>query len=173
MTEWQDIEYLKTGTVTQQKVYEVIKASNVMNVLTGFNRMLAGTYPLGINIPGSDLDIICSYREGIKFMKIIRDEFHDHEDFSIVKKEIRGQESVIARFIYRKYKFEIFGQAIPVKTQYAYRHMIIEDKLLRERDNAFREKILDLKIKGLSTEEAFAILLGIKGDPYEGLLKLG
>jgi hypothetical protein len=49
--------------------------------------------------------------------------------------------------------------------------MIIEDNLLREYGTAFREKEIGLKIKGLSTEEAFAFLLGIKGDPYEGLLK--
>ncbi|RLD33842.1 MAG: hypothetical protein DRI83_08835 [Bacteroidetes bacterium] len=33
--------------------------------------------------------------------------------------------------------------------------------------------MLILKEKGLSTEEAFALLLGIDGDPYENLLKFG
>ena len=84
---------------------------------------------------------------------------------------IRGVESIIARFRFAGFKFEIFGQPTAVEQQYAYRHMIIEDKILSDRGEEFRKEVLILKEKGLSTEEAFAFLLGIDGDPYDGLMR--
>ena len=66
---------------------------------------------------------------------------------------------------------DVFGQAVSVKDQYAFRHMLIEHKILKSKGDKFRNKILALKEKGLSTEEAFASLLGIDGDPYTELLR--
>ena len=170
MKDWHDISYLRKGTPIQREVYDVITSINVMGFLAGFSPVLAGTFPIGINIPGSDLDIICSFNDQSRFLNVIRENFQYESDFSLNTKNIRGQESVIARYRYKDYKIEIFGQSLRVEDQYAYRHMIIESKLLEERGEAFRKKVLDLKIKGHSTEEAFAIVLGIKRDPYEGLL---
>ena len=48
--------------------------------------------------------------------------------------------------------------------------MIVENKILQQHPESFRQKIRDLKLKGLTTEEAFAKELGLQGDPYAGLL---
>lgn len=141
-----------------------------MDKLAAFTPVLAGTYPIGINIPGSDLDIICSFKDAVYFRDYLQQVFQDYQGYSVTEKMIRGIESVIVRFQSDGFKFEIFGQPIPVSEQYAYRHMIIECKLLQHHGESFRKKIVALKTKGLSTEEAFANILGIQGDPYEGLL---
>jgi hypothetical protein len=141
-----------------------------METLSAHSPVLAGTYPIGISIPGSDLDIICSYNDIDAFERTLDSEYADMKGYSMKRKFIRDRESVIARFLFDGFDFEIFGQSIPVNEQYAYRHMLIEDRLLRKHGTQFRKKILELKSKGLSTEEAFAKILGIKGDPYEELL---
>ena len=51
--------------------------------------------------------------------------------------------------------------------------MVIEDYLLRERGEEFRKEIIKLKQSGYKTEPAFCHLLGIDGDPYEGLISYG
>jgi len=51
--------------------------------------------------------------------------------------------------------------------------MLIEHKLLSTKGEKFRQDIIDLKNQGYKTEPAFAKLLGLGGDAYEELLKLG
>ncbi len=78
---------------------------------------------------------------------------------------------MVANFKVDSFEIEIFGQNIPSERQNAYRHMLIEHKLIIERGENFRQKIIELKQKGFKTEPAFAILLGLEGNPYIELLK--
>jgi hypothetical protein len=172
MRTWRDISYLKRGDPMQMEVYELMCEINVLGKLKAFDPILTGTYPIGIYLPGSDLDIACVYQDKHEFLDALKDAFKNHNYFMLKEKEIRGIESVICRFEYNDYLIEIFGQPIPVEEQYSYRHMLMEHQLLKENDETFREDIIALKKKGFSTEEAFAELLGIEGDPYEELLNV-
>ena len=96
--------------------------------------------------------------------------YGNHENFEIKKRMIRNQLSVIAKFQFKNQKFEIFGQEIPVLEQNAYLHMLKEYEIMQNRSVDFRQKIILLKEIGHSTEEAFAHLLEIHGDPYIELL---
>ncbi|HRF37192.1 MAG TPA: DUF4269 domain-containing protein, partial [Saprospiraceae bacterium] len=58
------------------------------------------------------------------------------------------------------------------RLQNAYRHLLIEARLLEERGPEFRQQIIELKQQGVKTEPAFARLLGLEGDAYEALLRL-
>ena len=66
---------------------------------------------------------------------------------------------------------EIFAKQEPVEEQYAWRHLSVMARLLKETPE-LRERVRNLKRTGMSTEEAFATLLGLKGDPYHALLTL-
>ena len=50
--------------------------------------------------------------------------------------------------------------------------MLVEDKLLAQHGEAFRQQIVSLKRQGYKTEPAFALALGLEGDPYLALLTL-
>ena len=50
--------------------------------------------------------------------------------------------------------------------------MMVEYQLLKEKGEGFKQQIIDLKKSGFKTEPAFAIALGLTGDPYEALLQL-
>jgi hypothetical protein len=77
----------------------------------------------------------------------------------------------VANFFSDSFEIEIFGQPIPTKLQFAYRHLIVEHNLLNKYGEAFRQQILALKQQGHKTESAFAIALDLTGDPYKELLK--
>ena len=48
---------------------------------------------------------------------------------------------------------------------------MVEYNLLNKHGEKFRQQIIELKRQGYKTEPAFALVLGLTGDPYIELLK--
>ncbi|MNT60724.1 hypothetical protein D3C72_1983240 [compost metagenome] len=96
--------------------------------------------------------------------------FENENHFSIREIVIHNQESVVANFFVETFEIEIFGQNIPTELQNGYKHMVIEDQILRSRDENFRLEIIKLKESGIKTEPAFGLLLGLNGNVYQELL---
>jgi hypothetical protein len=172
MPDFLTISYLQKGNARQQVVFNILEDLLIFNKLKKFTPVLTGTIPIGIDIESSDLDIICYCRNLEEFKKLVFAYFKYYDDFKIHEKEINTLETVIARFNYQGYQIEVFGQNRPVHEQEAYRHMLIELKILQEKGDEFKQQIIELKKQGIKTEPAFAKLLGLKGDPYSELLKL-
>ena len=169
-TNFLDINYLKEGNAIQKKVHKTITKNQIIKQLQPFNPILVGTFPLGINIDTSDIDIIGktnNYNETFDYLIKNFSEFHD---FKIQLKEEEQTKYILCSFWIKRFKIEIFLEDKDPKEQNAYKHMLIEDKILRKEDEEFKQKIIDLKNNGLKTEEAFALLLGLEGDPYQKLL---
>jgi len=172
MTDFKNIEYLKSGNPRQIKTYDTLTKLNIFKKLKAFNPILVGTIPIEIDIEESDLDIICHCNNHSKFLDLLTKTYGNEENFTTKIKSIGGIKSVICRFESNGFEIEIFAQNIPTEEQNAYKHMIIEHKILKEKGDEFKEKIIKLKKAGLKTEPAFAKLLGIVGDPYMQLLKI-
>ncbi len=167
---FENIQYLATGNIRQQNAYKVLNEYSVFDLLKKFQPILTGTIPINIDIESSDLDIICYWIDQKEFAEHLQKSFSKNTNFELVEKEIKGVQTVIARFQLGAFKLEIFGQNIPSREQHAYRHMLIEHKLLEKHGENFRQQIIQLKRAGIKTEPAFAKVLGIEGDPYESLL---
>jgi hypothetical protein len=172
MIDFLKIDYLKFGNGTQKVAHAEITGLRIFDALFEFRPVVAGTIPIGIQTCNSDLDIICEFRTREHFAKCLISLFGNRKDFIIKNKEFYGIPSVVARFQGDYFNIEIFGQAQPIEGQHAYRHMLIEHRLLKERGPSFRRAIIRLKNQGFKTEPAFAKLLGLEGDPYLGLLSL-
>lgn len=164
------IDYLQCGTARQQEAFAVLTEHRVLQKLTSFDPILAGTIPINIDIDSSDLDIICYWTDKAAFYKAVLAGFETEFAFTIQESIVSGREVVIANCRIGRFDIEIFGQNVPTRHQMAYRHLLIEHKLLEERGEPFRQAVIELKQSGYKTEPAFAKLLGIQGDPYEGLL---
>lgn len=143
-----------------------------MDILQDFDPIVVGTIPIGIDIDSSDLDIICFWQDQHFFNQKLADNFMIFEAFQIRIVTINSELTTIANFHIDHLEFEIFGQNVPSKSQFGYRHMLVENKLLLERGEDFRQEIINLKQQGYKTEPAFAKVLGMEGDPYQALLKL-
>lgn len=168
---FRNIEYLKSGNERQKLAFSEIKKHKVLEKLEKYNPILTGTIPI-VDLPESDLDIICECENHSEFSEYILQEFSSKKDFKIYSTRQNGIESTVAEFKTENFLFELFGQNIPTEKQNAYRHMIIENSILKEKGTEFKKKIKDLKSSGIKTEPAFAKLLGLDGDPYIELLKL-
>jgi hypothetical protein len=172
MINFDNIEYLKFGNIRQQDAYYELKELKIFEKLNKYNPLLAGTIPIEIDLPQSDLDIICCCENHDEFSRHMSELFENKTGFTIGSKDFNGINSTIAKFKTEKFDIEIFGQNIPTNQQNAYKHMIIEYEILKEKGSEFKAEIKKLKLKGLKTEAAFAKLLGLKGNPYEELLKV-
>lgn len=169
---FRNIEYLKSGNKRQKLAFSEIKKYKIFEILKRYNPILTGTIPIEIDVPESDLDIICECSNHSEFKAYLLDQFSHQKDFKVYSIKQYEIESTIAEFKTDNFLFEIFGQNIPTEKQNAYRHMIIEKNILNEKGFDFKQKIIKLKSDGVKTEPAFAKLLGLKGNPYTELLKL-
>ncbi|MBO9657431.1 MAG: DUF4269 domain-containing protein [Chitinophagaceae bacterium] len=168
---FEDISYLQHGTIRQQQAFRVLTAHQIIQKLDKFQPILAGTIPLNIDIPESDLDIICCWKNEEDFISALVEYFGKADHFEWHKTTIRNELSIICSFILEDFPVEIFGQTIESTKQMAYRHMLIEYQLLEEKGEHFRKEIIRLKEAGFKTEPAFATLLNLEGDPYTQLLQ--
>lgn len=169
---WADISYLQTGTPRQQAAYTTLHTLELFPRLRSYSPVLAGTVPLDIDTPESDLDIICEARDLSAFERDISAAFGTQTRFTLVRKAIGSTESVVARFRHNDFLLELFGQPRPVKQQNAYRHMLVESRLLAIGGDPARQAIREMKRTGMKTEPAFAAYFNLKGDPYQVLLEL-
>ena len=164
------ISYLANGNPTQRRAYEVLTAFRLFDLLQPFQPVLAGTIPLAIDIPGSDLDIICCWEDEAAFAEYVTRHFGHFPDFECLHKSIRNRPTVLARFTAGDFPVEIFGQNRPAAEQEAVRHLLVEYAILQEKGEEFRQAVIDLKMAGMKTEPAFGRLLGMEGNGYEELL---
>ncbi|MDR7856773.1 DUF4269 domain-containing protein [Tissierella sp.] len=167
-----EIEYLKSGNIKQQEVYKVLEELNIIETLDMYNPILVGTIPIEIDLPESDLDIICEVYDFVKFEELLKLIYGSYKEFDCRIREVDGIIRVVCNFIYNEWMFEIFGQAIPTVEQNAYKHMIIEHKILNVLSSKARETVISLKKNKLKTEPAFGELLNIDDDPYIFLLEM-
>ena len=172
MINFKEIEYLKSGNSRQQEAYKDLKELGIFEKLKNYNSILTGTIPIEIDLPESDLDIICSCKNHREFSKLLSELFKNQNEFNIHSKTYNGMQSTIAKFKTEKFEIEIFGQNKPTEQQNAYRHMLIEYQILKAKGKAFQSEIIKLKEQGIKTEPAFAKLLELEGNPYEKLLNL-
>lgn len=166
-----DIKYLKNGNNRQRQAYSILTNNQVLIKLKQFDPILVGTVPLNIDIENSDLDIICYFEDKEYFQNFIKNKFGNENKFTIRELRSLSSSAIVANFFLNDFEVEIFGQNIPTKQQFAYRHLIVEHKILNKYGEKFRQKIVDLKRQGHKTEPAFALALGLTGDPYKELLK--
>lgn len=172
IVDFTQIEYLRNGNKRQQAAYALLHNIRIMELLQPYNPLLAGTIPLGIDIPGSDLDILCYCPDMDRFTTELLQHFGHYEAFAFNQVQTLAGLATTVSFQVSGFPIEVFGQAVPTEEQLGYRHMLIEYRLLQERGPEFRQQIIDLKSSGLKTEPAFAQLLGLTGDPYLALLNL-
>ncbi|TJZ53816.1 DUF4269 domain-containing protein [Sphingobacterium olei] len=165
------IEYLQYGNNRQRQAYSTLTNNKVMLKLEHFDPILVGTIPINIDIENSDLDIICCFTNKQEFQKSLITNFSDERNFTIGEQQSIDTLAIVANFVVDNFEIEIFGQSIPTKQQFAYRHLIVEHNLLNKHGEKFRQEIIKLKRQGHKTEPAFGLALGLTGDPYTELLK--
>lgn len=161
----------------QLEVARTVATLELAQIFKEFTPVLAGTIPLAIDLPESDLDILCfapDLRIFAEYCQKLAPQLTDYRERQVV---LRGIPSFVASGRFENFELEIFAQPIPVHEQWGYRHLLIEARLLKLAGEPLRLRIIELKQAGLKTEPAFAHCLQLPGDsspgdPYAALLEL-
>lgn len=151
---------------------DALDQSRILEVLKAFDPRVAGTPPLGLTVPSSDIDILCEVPRDEVFVQLIWETYSDQDGFAIRQWTASGR-PVVASFVCMGWKLEIFGDRRPVEKQEAWIHFSVERRLLEIGGEDLKNKIMTLRREGLKTEAAFAAVLGLAGDPFSAMLDLG
>jgi hypothetical protein len=151
---------------------EVLRRTEILTKLSTYDPHIAGTPPLGIDLPASDLDILCHAPDPWSFVAVVWGAFSECEEFSM-RQWVGSNRPVVAEFVAVGWRIEIFGQALPVKEQHGWKHFLVEQRLLSLGGHTFRNTVMKHRRRGTKTEPAFSAALGLTGDPYQALLEIG
>lgn len=164
-----DFNYLKSGSMKQRSTFKILNTIHIFDIIAKYNPVLVGTIPIGIDIDSSDLDIICEVYNLEEFVILMKQEFSHFSKFKIDKV---NEEILTVNFLVDDFEIEVYAQNMKTTEQNGYRHMVIENRVLKLGGNLIRKKVIELKRSGLKTEPAFAKILNLQGNPYDELLEL-
>ena len=164
------IAYLKSGNKRQKQAFKDISRLRLFDILSEYTPLLTGTIPIAIDIPESDLDIVCEYKEG--FENCLREHFGKQREFEIQQVVSQHTDAVVCRFKTHHFQYEIFAQSLPSTQQFAFRHMLIEYGILQEHGENFRSEVIRLKRLGLKNRAGFCSVVRSKGKPLSGVAPL-
>ena len=150
---------------------EALAQSGMLTRLAAFDPHVAGTPPLGLDLPDSDIDLLCHAPDPHRFAAAVWTACRDLPGFAMWQWQ-GSDRPVVARFHCAGWLFELFGQARPVAEQLGWRHFAIERRLLALGGEPLRAAVMARRHAGAKTEPAFAQVLGLAGDPYAALLTL-
>lgn len=162
---FRDVEYLEAGTDKQRLCYRILKEINILDILYNYNPIVVGTIPIQIDIEESDIDIVCCAENLSEIRDVVRLHYSTYNLFSDSIGDV-----YVANFEYLGLPIEIYAESIPTLEQNGYRHMVIEDRIMKLAGDRFRQKVIRLKQQGYKTEPAFGELLRLD-NPYLDLLE--
>ncbi len=166
------LAYLREGTPRQRAAAAALATLGLFEALAPFGPLLAGTIPLDVDLPESDLDVLCEAHDLDVFEAAAQASFGHCDGFAAHRAEHQGLPAMVVRFRAEGFAFELFGQSLPAAEQQAFLHLLAEARLLAAGMSDDREAIRALKADGLKTEPAFAERFALPGEPYATLRRL-
>lgn len=172
--DWHDHTPIRDGSPSQMRAYTVAYDQLMLfDKLADYSPMWVGTYPLGLDVAGSDIDVLCNPTHLRAFINHVRETYASYNEFKLTWQLVDGTPTITVRFVCDGLPVEFFAQPRPIEQQPAYLHMLIEARLLAIGGDDAANTIRDMKAGGLKTEPAFAQYFQLPGnDAYKLLLNM-
>lgn len=153
---------------TKGRARLAIDQSQILEKLRRYEPAVVSTIFADLDIPGSDIDIVCNAPSLQQFVRDFESAFTGAEGLEVSL----CADHALGRFRAAGFLLEVFAAPIPVERQAAYRHYGVMQRLVAAGGEAFSTAVRNLKLSGLKTEPAIARLLELPGDPYAAVLTL-
>ncbi|MCF5761199.1 DUF4269 domain-containing protein [Aeromonas veronii] len=183
---WRRLDYLAHGNPRQRSAHALLTAG-VWDELAAqcADLALVSTLAIGLDRPGSDLDILCQHPHPAAFAATFADQgwqasakgdnvwllertFSCLDQHCVDSSADSGCDNHIA-----SWPLELYVTPAPIETLNGWRHLTLMAALLERFGDAFYREVLRLRLEeGLKGEAAMCRLLGLAGDPYAALLTL-
>ncbi|MGP3786387.1 DUF4269 domain-containing protein [Paenibacillus sp. 1A_MP2] len=73
--------HLASGNERQQDAYDVLQSSGLLSILGAYQPYPSGTVPIDIDIPGSDLDLLCEAADLEAFETLLHRQLREMQGF--------------------------------------------------------------------------------------------
>ncbi|HHQ4442567.1 TPA: DUF4269 domain-containing protein [Aeromonas veronii] len=179
---WRRLDYLAHGNPRQRSAHALLTAGVWDELATQCADMaLVSTLAIGLDRPGSDLDILCQHPDPAEFAATFAEQGWQaspkgdniwllERTFSCLDQHCAVGGCVESE---SSWPLELYVTAAPIETLNGWRHLTLMAALLERFGDAFYREVLRLRLEeGLKGEAAMCRLLGLAGDPYEALLTL-
>ncbi|MGU5693841.1 DUF4269 domain-containing protein [Aeromonas veronii] len=179
---WRRLDYLAHGNPRQRSAHALLTAGVWDELAAQCSDMaLVSTLAIGLDRPGSDLDILCQHADPAEFAATFAEQGWQasakgdniwllERTFSCLDQScaVNGCDQSDARW-----PLELYVTPAPIETLNGWRHLTLMAALLERFGDAFYHEVLRLRLEdGLKGEAAMCRLLGLAGDPYAALLTL-
>lgn len=175
---WRCLDYLAHGNERQRSAHALLTAGLWDELAAQCSDMaLVSTLAIGLDLPGSDLDILCQHPDPAAFAATFADQGWQAsakgDNIWLLERVFpcaadSGCDNRIA-----SWPLELYVTPAPIETLNGWRHLTLMAALLQRFGDAFYREVLRLRLEqGLKGEAAMCRLLGLAGDPYAALLTL-
>ena len=169
--DWRRLDYLAHGNPRQRSAHALLTAG-VRDALAAqcSDLALVSTVAIGLDRPGSDLDIVCQHPEPAAFAAALATQgwrvAQKGADIWLAEQTVTGADG-------HPWPLELYLTPDPLERLNGWRHLSLMAALLERFGAPFHREVLRLRFdEGLKGEAAMCRLLGLSGDPYEALLTL-
>ncbi|WP_421258503.1 DUF4269 domain-containing protein [Aeromonas sp. 600886] len=179
---WRRLDYLAHGNPRQRSAHALLTAG-VWDELAAqcADMALVSTLAIGLDRPGSDLDILCQHPDPAEFAATFAEQGWQASDkgdnvWLLERTFSCLEQKSIDSDCYKSdacWLLELYVTPAPIEMQNGWRHLTLMAALLERFGDAFYRDVLRLRLEeGLKGEAAMCRLLGLEGAPYEALLTL-
>jgi hypothetical protein len=141
-------------------------------VLADYDPLLTGTLPLGLDLPDTDLDVICQVEDFTAFCTVMRAMYGEYDEFECTTTARGGIPSAACSFRYNRFRVKVVGQPVPTRDQDAYRRTTAAARLLRMAGETALEEVRRLRVAGMQTSLAVSAYFQLEGEPEQALAEL-
>ncbi|MEH8173449.1 DUF4269 domain-containing protein [Aeromonas veronii] len=177
---WRRLDYLAHGNPRQRSAHALLTAG-VWDELAAqcADMALVSTLAIGLDRPGSDLDILCQHADPAAFAATLEAQgwlaSAKGDNIWLLERTFPRLDQHSADCYQREasWPVELYVTTAPIETLNGWRHLTLMAALLERFGDAFYHEVLRLRLEeGLKGEAAMCRLLGLAGDPYAALLTL-
>ncbi|WP_429151932.1 DUF4269 domain-containing protein [Aeromonas hydrophila] len=169
--DWRRLDYLAHGNPRQRSAHALL-TTGVWDALAApcSDLALVSTVAIGLDRPGSDLDIVCQHPEPATFAAALA-----AQGWRVAQKgaHIWLAEQIVTGADGYPWPLELYLTPELLEHLNGWRHLSLMAALLEQFGAVFYHQVLRLRLEeGLKGEAAMCRLLGLAGDPYAALLTL-
>lgn len=175
---WRRLDYLAHGNPRQRSAHALLTAG-VWDELAAqcADLALVSTLAIGLDRPGSDLDILCQHADPAAFAAALSTQgwlaSAKGDNIWLLERVFPYATDSDCDKSEGSWPLELYVTPTPIETLNGWRHLTLMAALLERFGDAFYREVLRLRLEeGLKGEAAMCRLLGLAGDPYEALLML-
>ncbi|MFQ1854971.1 DUF4269 domain-containing protein [Aeromonas veronii] len=175
---WRRLDYLAHGNPRQRSAHALL-TTGVWDELAAqcADMALVSTLAIGLDRPGSDLDILCQHADPAAFAAALSTQgwlaSTKGDNIWLLERVFPYATDSDCDKSEGSWPLELYVTPAPIETLNGWRHLTLMAALLERFGDSFYREVLCLRLEeGLKGEAAMCRLLGLAGDPYAALLTL-